>query len=174
MMPRQREREEGSRRDFTGVAIAPRGREHLPPPFAGSCHPSSSGPTQASATTGGAGRRPQRTLLSLPICYSLDGAATTEPGAWAAGRAGAGHKQDRGQQGRYFCRISAGKPSTVDPEDLPCGSRLGIFKSGWVYPAGQPRPAPPASASQRQARHFSNPLLAANQDRVAHSSPDRF
>lgn len=32
MTPRQREREEGSRRDFTGVAIAPRGWEHLPPP----------------------------------------------------------------------------------------------------------------------------------------------
>ena len=91
MTPRQREREEGSRRDFTGVAIAPRGWEHLPPPPApGPRHPSSSGPTQASATPGGAGRWPQRTLVNLPICYSLDGAATTEPGARAAGLAGAG------------------------------------------------------------------------------------
>lgn len=61
-----------------------------PPPAPGPRHPSSSGPTQASATPGGAGRWPQRTLVNLPICYSLDGAATTEPGARAAGLAGAG------------------------------------------------------------------------------------
>lgn len=112
--PRQREREEGSRRDFTGGATAPNA----------SPHPSSVRVTRLPLVL----PKPLRHLAGLAVGRSARSStcpfATTEPGARAAGRAGAGDKQDpgsrRGQQGRYFCRLSASKPSAADPEDLPC------------------------------------------------------
>lgn len=108
-------------------------------------------------------RTRQRSPLREPALRAAQGRGAERPrAAVGAGRA------------RRLWPLSGRTPRAADPSEQPWGSRLGIFKSGGAFPPGQPLPPPPAPASQRRARHFSNPFPAANQDPAAHSSPDRF
>lgn len=115
---------------LTGGAIWPR---TFPPPSLGPRHPSSSGPTQASATPGGAGRWPQRTLLKSAHLLFSDGAATTEPGARAVRLRWAGTNRTRQwlSQHDVISAAHASKPSAANPEDLcPAASYWESLKSG--------------------------------------------
>lgn len=124
--------------------------------------------TPTSATAGGAGQAVRRASASV-----------SPPLSFRRGRGALDRESGRSRR-RAGCLVTSATAERVAAASLgqrPSGSRLGIFKSGGAFPFRPTAPPPPpftALASQRQARHFSNPLPAANQDLAGHSSPDRF
>lgn len=64
--------------------------------------------------------------------------------------------------------------AAVDPLRTTLFPDLVFLNLAGLSLSSQPLPPFTAPASQSQARHFSNPFPAANQDRAVHSSPDRF
>lgn len=170
------------------------GTAALPRPVPGSLSPLSSlGSAPAPAATGRAGQSGRRARSSASPLLLRFGRGRGDPEDHRAERAGPRGEDTAGAPSRgggdrpwtvvgegaercCCCYLRARKPSRRRQplENNPQSPGLVFLNLAGLSLSGQPLPPFTALASQRRARHFSNPFPAANQHRAVHSSPDRF
>nr|XP_044622356.1 uncharacterized protein LOC123283888 [Equus asinus] len=151
------------------------------------------GSATAPAATGRAGQSGRRARSSASPLLLRFGRGRGDPEDHRAERAGPRGEDTAGAPSRgggdrpwtvvgegaercCCCYLRARKPSRRRQplENNPQSPGLVFLNLAGLSLSGQPLPPFTALASQRRARHFSNPFPAANQHRAVHSSPDRF